>query len=89
MEIKINDGFVVLPLEEYLRLKEIERDAHEMWEEKIRKVEMELLNVGMRKLSTSMLLNLVQLLKKSRIKCLTLRQTFIKTCTDTLIIKRL
>ena len=38
MEIKINDGFVVLPLEEYLRLKEIEKDAHEMWEEKIRNI---------------------------------------------------
>ena len=38
MEIKIDDGFVVLPLEEYLRLKEIEKDAHEMWEEKIRNI---------------------------------------------------
>ena len=38
MEIKINDGFVVLPLEEYLRLKEIEKDAHELWEKKIRNI---------------------------------------------------
>ena len=38
MEIKINDGFVVLPLAEYNRLKEIEQKAHEMWEEKIRNI---------------------------------------------------
>lgn len=38
MEIKINDGFVILPLEEYNRLKQIEHEAHEIWEEKIRNI---------------------------------------------------
>lgn len=38
MEIKINDGFVVLPLTEYNRLKQIEQEAHEMWEEKIHNI---------------------------------------------------
>ena len=38
MEIKINDGFVILPLEEYNRLKKIEEKAHKMWEEKIRNI---------------------------------------------------
>lgn len=38
MEIKVDDGFVVLPLAEYNRLKEIEQEAHKMWEEKIRNI---------------------------------------------------
>ena len=41
MEIKIENvgkGFVVISLEEYERLKEIERDAHEMWEQKIKNI---------------------------------------------------
>lgn len=38
MEIKINDGFVILPLAEYNRLKQIEQEAHKIWEEKIRSI---------------------------------------------------
>ena len=41
MEIKFtahDNGFVVLPLEEYNRLKKIEEDAKELWEEKIRNI---------------------------------------------------
>lgn len=41
MEITITnpkDGFVILSLAEYERLKEIEKDAHKMWEEKIRNI---------------------------------------------------
>ena len=38
MEIKFTDGFVVLPLAEYERLKEIEREAHELWEQKIKNI---------------------------------------------------
>ena len=37
MEIKFtaqDNGFVVLPLEEYNRLKKIEKDAKKLWEEK-------------------------------------------------------
>ena len=41
MEIKIENvtkGFVVISLAEYERLKEIERDAHEMWEQNIKNI---------------------------------------------------
>lgn len=41
MEIKFtapDNGFVVLPLEEYNRLKKIEEDVKELWEEKIRNI---------------------------------------------------
>ena len=41
MEIKFttpNDGFVVLTLAEYERLKEIEKEAHELYEEKIKRI---------------------------------------------------
>lgn len=41
MEIKFtvhDNGFVVLPLEEYNCLKKIEKDAKELWEEKIRNI---------------------------------------------------
>jgi hypothetical protein len=37
MEIKFitnDNGFVVLPLEEYNRLKKVEKDAKKLWEEK-------------------------------------------------------
>ena len=41
MEIKFtapNDGFVVISLAEYARLKEIEKEAHELYEEKIKRL---------------------------------------------------
>ena len=38
MEIKLEDGFVVLSLAEYERLKEIEKEAHELWNEKIHNI---------------------------------------------------
>ncbi len=41
MEIKFtapNDGFVVISLAEYERLKEVEKEAHKLWEEKIRRI---------------------------------------------------
>ena len=41
MEIKFtvpNDVFVVITLEEYVRLKEIEKEAHELYEEKIKRI---------------------------------------------------
>jgi len=41
MEIKFttnDNGFVVLSLEEYNRLKKIEEDAKKLWEEKIRNI---------------------------------------------------
>ena len=33
-----NDGFVVLTLSEYNRLKELEKQAHELWGEHIRNI---------------------------------------------------
>ena len=39
MEIKFtapDDGFVVISLTEYARLKQIEKEAHKLYEEKIR-----------------------------------------------------
>ena len=41
MEIKLttpNDGFVVITLAEYERLKNAEREAHKLWEEKIKRI---------------------------------------------------
>lgn len=41
MEIKFtvpNDGFVVISLAEYERLKELEKTAHELYEEKIKRI---------------------------------------------------
>ena len=41
MEIKFtapNDGFVVITLTEYERLKEIEKEAHKLYEEKIKHI---------------------------------------------------
>ena len=41
MEIKIGNvekGFVVIPLEEYERLKTIEKEAHELWEQRIKNI---------------------------------------------------
>lgn len=41
MEIRVENvgkGFVVIPLEEYERLKTIERDAHELWEQRIKNI---------------------------------------------------
>ena len=41
MEIKFtaqDNGFVILSLEEYNRLKKIEEDAERLWEEKIRNI---------------------------------------------------
>ena len=38
LEIEIENGFVVLPLTEYERLKEIERDSNELWEQHIRDI---------------------------------------------------
>ena len=37
MEIKLelDNGFVILPLAEYERLKKIEEEAHELWRKKI------------------------------------------------------
>ena len=41
MEIRIENvekGFVVISLEEYERLKMIEKEAHELWEQKIKNI---------------------------------------------------
>jgi len=41
MEIKIGNvekGFVIISLEEYERLKTIEKEAHEMWEQRIKNI---------------------------------------------------
>ena len=41
MEIRIEKaekGFVIISLEEYERLKTIEREAHELWEQKIKNI---------------------------------------------------
>ena len=34
----VEKGFVVIPLEEYLRLKEVEKYAHELGREKIQRI---------------------------------------------------
>lgn len=41
MKIEIDThekGFVIISLEEYQRLKEIEEEAHQLWEEKIQHI---------------------------------------------------
>ena len=38
MEIKLEEGFVVLSLAEYERLKKIEKEAHELWRKKIKDI---------------------------------------------------
>ena len=35
IELELDNGFVVLPLAEYERLKKIEEEAHELWRKKI------------------------------------------------------
>ena len=35
IELELDNGFVVLPLAEYERLKKIEQEAHELWCKKI------------------------------------------------------
>ena len=41
MKIEINlpeEGFVIIPLEEYLKLKKIEEESKQLWQEKIQHI---------------------------------------------------
>ena len=38
LESFISNEFVIISLEEYQRLKEIEEEAHQLWEEKIQHI---------------------------------------------------